>query len=377
MATLNANGAATRRELLRGMAGLGLLALSTGAGALAGCAPARPDAEALLADPALKGLLESITGLDMHSHAAGANGRTAPTYDLGEHMRKGRMTAVVLGHSGDNPVLKRDADNRVQVARDPRPGELWQYTRRRLDWYDGLVSSQGLRRFLAPGEIEAAGRAGAPGIVQAIEGCQFLEGQVERVEEVFRRGVRHLQLVHFLHSDLGDHQTESPVHGGLTPLGREVIAECNRLGIVVDVAHGTLAFVEAAAQASRTPLILSHTNLAQRAPHPFSRLISGDHGKVVAATGGVVGIWGSPSSFKSLAGYVDGIARAVDILGVDHVGFGTDNSGFGKTPAVWSDYADFPQIVHLLRRRGLAPEEIRKIAGGNYVRVFNASVRAA
>jgi membrane dipeptidase len=359
------------------MAGLGLLALGAGTGTLAGCASARPEGETLLADPALRRLLESVIGVDMHSHAAGANGRPAPTYDLGERMRQGRMTAVVLGHSGDNPVLKRDADNRVQVAREPKPGELWQFTRRRLDWCDDLVSSQRLRRFLAPGEIEAAGREGTPGIVQAIEGCQFLEGRVERIEEVHRRGVRHLQLVHFLRSDLGDHQTESPVHGGMTPLGREVIAECNRLGIVVDVAHGTLAFVESAAQACRAPLILSHTNLTQRPLHPFTRLISGDHGKVVAQTGGVVGIWGAPSGFKTLTGYVEGIARAVDRLGVEHVGFGTDNSGFGRSAAVWSDYADFPLVVHLLRKRGFAPEEIRKIAGGNYVRVFNASLRPA
>jgi membrane dipeptidase len=58
--------------------------------------------------------------------------------------------------------------------------------------------------------------------------------------------VRHLQLVHFMPSDLGDNQTESPAHGGLTAFGRDVIAECNRLGIVVDVAHGTLAMVEGA-----------------------------------------------------------------------------------------------------------------------------------
>ena len=65
--------------------------------------------------------------------------------------------------------------------------------------------------------------------------------------------------------------------------------------MVVDVAHGTLALVEGAARASRTPLILSLTNLASRRLDPFTRLISGDHGKLVASTGGVVGIWASPT----------------------------------------------------------------------------------
>jgi membrane dipeptidase len=187
---------------------------------------------------------------------------------------------------------------------------------------------------------------------------------------VYRRGVRHLQLVHFMPSDLGDNQTESPTQGGLTPLGRDVIGECNRLGVVVDVAHGTLAMVEAAARASRTPLVLSHTNLASGRLQPFTRLISVDHGQLVARTGGVVGIWANPTR------YVEGVARAAETLGVDHVGFGTDNSGFGRSDAVWQDYADFPTIVQLLRRTGFSAADVGKLVGGNYLRVFNESMRA-
>jgi membrane dipeptidase len=97
----------------------------------------------------------------------------------------------------------------------------------------------------------------------------------------------------------------------------------------------------------------------------------------VASTGGVVGVWGSPSTFKSLSDYVDAVAVAVAVAGVEHVGFGTDNSGFGPTPAVWDDYRDFPSIVRLMRKRGFSADDIRKIAGGNYLRVFNLSVKAA
>ena len=106
--------------------------------------------------------------------------------------------------------------------------------------------------------------ASAPGIVQAIEGSQFLEGRLERIEDVFARGVRHLQIVHFFASDMGDNQTEPATQGGLTARGRQAIAECNRLGLVVDLAHATMAFVEAAAKVSRTPLLLSHTAAAKR-----------------------------------------------------------------------------------------------------------------
>jgi membrane dipeptidase len=359
-----ARGYVTRREVL---AALGVLALGGCAARTGGV----PDSDAETAR-----LLDGVIGVDMHSHAAGATARRTPTYDLAARMRSGRMTAVCLQHASDVPVTRRDPQNHVRVMRDPEAGELWRFTQGRLAWFDNLVKSQGLRRALRRGDLEAAHRDGVPAIVQAIEGCQFMEGRLEHVGDVHRGGVRHLQLVHFMRSDLGDNQTESPTQGGLTPLGRDVIAECNRLGMVVDVAHGTLALVEGAARASRTPLILSHTNIASRRLDPFTRLISGDHGKLVASTGGVVGIWASPT-FTSLARYVDGVARAAETLGVDHVGFGTDNSGFGQSQAVWTDYADFPLVVQLLRRTGFSAVEVGKLVGGNYGRVFNQSIPAS
>lgn len=367
----------SRRELLRGLGRLGLFALTGGAGTLlSACAGARSGADAL-ADPEIAALIDSVIAVDMHSHAAGAGGRPRPTYDLAERIRTGRMTAVCLEHSADGPVIKREPDNRIRTVRQPDPGELWRHTQRRLAWFDDLVRDQGFRRVLRPGDLEAAHRDRAPAIVQAIEGCQFMEGKLERIAEVYRRGVRHLQLVHFFRSDLGDNQTEPADQGGLTPLGRDTIVECNRVGVVVDVAHATMKFVEAAAKVSTTPLILSHTAVVQGRPAEFSRRISPEHAKLVASTGGVVGVWASPTLQRSLTDYVDSVARAVDAAGAEHVGFGTDNSGFGTTPAVWDDYRDFPLIVSLMRKRGFSPEEIRKIAGGNYLRVFNASVKAA
>jgi membrane dipeptidase len=368
----------TRRDVLRSMGGLGLLTLTGGTGALLGaCTTAQSGAQVLAADPEIAALVDSAIGIDMHSHAAGANGRPRPAYDLAERIRVGRMTAVCLCHPGDAPVIKREPDNRIRTVRQPTPGELWGFTQRRLKWFDDLVTAQGLRRALQRGDLDAAHRDKAPAIVQTIEGCHFLEGKLERMGEVYRRGVRHLQLVHFFRSDMGDNQTEPADQGGLTPFGRDAIAECNRLGIVIDVAHATREFVAAAVQASKTPLILSHTAVAKGQPPEFSRRISPEHARLVASAGGVVGVWGSPLTFKSLSDYVDAIAAAADVAGVEHVGFGTDNSGFGATPVVWDDYRDFPLIVRLMRKRGFSADDVRKIAGGNYLRVFNLSVRAA
>jgi membrane dipeptidase len=368
----------TRRDVLRSMGGLGLLTLTGGAGTLLGaCTTAQSGSQVLAADPEIGALVDSVIGIDMHSHAAGASGRPQPTYDLAERIRVGRMTAVCLCHPGDAPVIKREPDNRIRTVRQPEPDELWRFTQRRLKWFDDLVTAQGLRRALQRGDLEAAHRDKTPAIVQTIEGCHFLEGKLERMGEVYRRGVRHLQLVHFFRSDMGDNQTEPADQGGLTPFGRDAIVECNRLGIVIDVAHATREFVAAAAQTSKTPLILSHTSVAKGQPAAFSRRVSPEHARLVASTGGVVGVWGSPSTFKSLSDYVDAVAVAVDVAGVEHVGFGTDNSGFGPTPAVWDDYRDFPSIVRLMRKRGFSADDVRKIAGGNYLRVFNLSVKAA
>jgi membrane dipeptidase len=369
----------TRRDVLRGMARRGLVAAESTMGWLfAGTAGAANGADALQADAQTAALVDSVIGIDMHSHAAGVNGRREPTYDLAARLRNGRMTAVCLCHSADVPVLRREPDGRVVSVRIPRQGELWGYTRSRLAWVDSMTQAQGLRRVLKRGDLEAMHAERAPAIVQAIEGSQFMEGRLERIEEVFARGVRHLQIVHFLGSDMGDNQTEPATRGGLTALGKQAIAECNRLGMVVDIAHATMEFVEAAAKACRTPLLLSHTGVAMRDDRmkPYTRLISSAHAKLVAQAGGVVGIWAAPLAYKSIDQWVDGIAHAADIVGADHVGIGTDNSGFGDLPAVWDDYSDFPQVVQVMRRRGFSAQEIRKIAGGNYVRLFNQSMRA-
>jgi membrane dipeptidase len=326
-----------------------------------------------VSDPELARIVDAVIGVDMHSHSGGVHFRSAPNVNLAQQMRQGRLTAVCLGHTGDGPVIRRGPDNRVTTVRDPRPDELWQHTRARLDVLDQMVRAQGLRRVLKVGDLEAAHRDRTPAIVQSIEGCQFLDGRVERVAEVYRRGVRQLQLVHFLRSELGDNQTESPDQGGLTPLGRQVIAECNRLGIVVDTAHGTMPFVEQAAAVCRTPLLLSHTSVTRR-PAPLSRLISREHATVIAKTGGVIGVWGVAPTFDTLPAFVDGIARAVDAVGVAHVGLGSDVGGASRN--VWPDYAAFPMVVELLRQKGFSPEEIGKLVGGNYVRLFNASVKA-
>ena len=105
-----------------------------------------------------------------------------------------------------------------------------------------------------------AAPARGPSIIVSAEGADFLDRSIERVNEAHAAyHLRHLQLTHYRVNDLGDIQTEAPVHGGRTDFGAEVIRTCNRLGIVVDTAHGTYELVKRAAAVTTKPLVLSHS----------------------------------------------------------------------------------------------------------------------
>jgi membrane dipeptidase len=161
------------------------------------------------------------------------------------------------------------------------------------------------------------------------------------------------------------------VHGGLTAFGAEVIRRCNRLGIVVDVAHGTYDLVKKAALVTTKPLVLSHTSLTDR-PVAWTRRILPDHAKVIASTRGVIGIWPVIDYFPTYAAFADGFARMVDVAGIDHVGLGSDQMGLVGASTMPS-YANLPQLAAALRAKFTA-EETAKLLGGNYRRVFDASL---
>ena len=122
-----------------------------------------------------------------------------------------------------------------------------------------------------------------------------------------------MQLVHYTPNDIGDFQTGAVVHNGLTPFGAEVIQACNRLGLVVDVAHATADMVKQAVKVSTKPLLLSHTALrgskAQGSTPLTERQVTPDHARAIADTGGSIGIW---HFFPSLERYVDGLKEMAD-----------------------------------------------------------------
>jgi len=338
-------------------------------------APGSATAQAALAQA--RATLAGALTVDIHSHAGRLIGlrnitERPPYAPVAAPMRDGGMAAICLTIVADTPTLELTAERRILATRNPEPGELYEWSRSGFARLHGLVQEQGLHVVDDLEGLTVAPKRG-PSAIVASEGADFLEGRIERLEEAFRQHrLRHLQLTHYRPNELGDIQTVAPVHGGLTAFGAEVIRQCNRLGIVVDIAHGTFELVKRAASVTTKPLVLSHTSLVSRPP-PGSRQISPDHAKLVASTGGVIGIWPPSTIFPDIAALAAGIARVVDAVGVDHVGLGTDMSGLTAPPS-FASYRQLPDLAATLTARGFSAEEVRKLLGGNYARVFAATL---
>ena len=349
---------------------------SVGAMLAGGLAPRGSTAAAQTAETtsaALEVLRKSIS-VDVHTHGGttGITSKAPPGGDLANGMRAGSLAVACLADVPDVPVLGRNTAGVLGALRTPELGELYKYHLERLAWMDEMVKSHGVVRALTAAGLEAAHRAGQPAIIGDVEGLDFLERKLERLEEAHRRGVRHVQLVHYTPNDIGDFQTGIVTHQGLTEFGAEVIRACHRIGFVCDVAHATEDMVKQAVKVATKPLLLSHTALSgSRAmgPTPLTgRQISPDHARAIAETGGSIGIW---HFFASHDKYVEGLKEMADVVGADHVSIGTDQQ---VNPGSVQDYAQWVELVAAMLRGGFTPEEAGKIAGGNYLRIFRAAV---
>jgi membrane dipeptidase len=313
-------------------------------------------------------VLDTTLSFDLHSHPGLFRSMSNDT--LAGHRRAaeaGQVKLISLTATSDAPVLGRKPSGALYATREPRPGELYASMYRQLDTLTGWSAGAGMPTVLS---VEAAAAPGPPvrGLL-AVEGCDFLEGRIERVQEAFERGIRSLQLVHYRVNELGDIQTEAPVHGGLTVFGRAVVREMNRLGIVVDVAHATQAVVAGVVETTTQPIILSHSNIQDATG--WARFISPEHARLVAKTGGIIGampiIFGRRGD--DIGGYVHYISRLVDAVGIDHVGLGTDMDGIGPS-AIFTSYARWPSLAAALLDHGYGRDDVAKVLGGNAQRVF-------
>ena len=310
------------------------------------------------------------TAVDLHSHAGNliraVYGRDS-LVDVAGPMKTGGMSTICLCIVADSPVINASS-GRLRPNRDPRPGELYNFSKTQFTKLHELVRTQSISIIKTAADLRAA-RASQPSVIVTSEGADFLEGKIERLDEAYQRWqLRQLQLTHYRPNELGDIQTEPAEKGGLTDFGAEVIRLCNSLGIVVDVAHGTFDLVKRAVATTTKPLILSHTALSDR-PEPWTRLITSDHARAIASIGGVVGIW-PVQQVANVSAYAEAMARMVKVIGIDHVGIGTDQLGL-LGPSSMPSYADLPQLAAALRTK-FNDADVAKLLGGNYRRVFEA-----
>jgi membrane dipeptidase len=332
-------------------------------------------------------VMSGTIGIDMHNHVYPAG--TEPHPQNGQPRRQEEQQqaselflAEELKRSGLTAVC---ASFVLDFAQNNKPGDARDNYMRWLTAIDAQLKQGHIHRALNMEDLRAAHGHGQPTIVQTVEGSHFIEGHLDRVEEVYKRGLRHLQLLHErddMVSPLGDTNT-TPAHlGGLTAFGAEVVKECNRLGIVVDLAHASHATVLGALKVATQPVVVSHTSLDSRAggnPRMAEmmkpRLVSKEHAKVVADAGGVIGVWTHLAD--SLKEFVESIKAMVDAVGVEHVGIGSDTDllsarvGQGTNKA-WPGLTGgfFHAVVGEMLLQGLTPDEIGKVGGGNFCRVF-------
>jgi membrane dipeptidase len=275
-------------------------------------------------------------------------------------------------------------------------------------------------------EIRRAHDQGKIAVLMGVEGGHMIDNDLGILRDYAALGVRYMTLTHSKNNDWADSSTDTPAHNGLTDFGRDVVREMNRLGVLIDISHVSDKTFYDALEVSRAPLIASHSSC--RALCPAARNMTDDMIKALAAKGGVIQInyhvgflsqeyadarralgdeynkldrninqryadneariiiEGEKLSRKlqaekklpevSWTRIVDHIDHAVKLVGPDHVGLGSDFDG-AVMPQGMEDCSKLPKLTEALLRKGYSQSDIRKILGGNMLRVMEQAERVS
>ena len=272
---------------------------------------------------------------------------------------------------------------------------------------------------LNPEDAYSLEKQGKRAIYIGIENGYPIGGDLSNIETYYKKGVRYITLVHSSNNDLADSATDpaGPEHNGISEFGSKVVKEMNRLGIMVDVSHGSDAVFYDAIKISKAPIIATHSNARSVTNH--KRNMTDDMLKLIAKNGGVVQLTmlsnylrdpvpnitaeklkkellssikpidqmttleketmrkrlneiddKYPIAPANLKNVVDHIDHIVDVAGIDHVGIGCDFDGGGGIDGVF-DVSQVMNITIELVKRGYNEDQIAKIWGGNLIRVFS------
>ena len=250
--------------------------------------------------------------------------------------------------------------------------ELIDFFQRELDENRGLI---GLA--LSYNDIVEASKAGRVASLLSLEGGDAVQGSLAALRILYRLGVRSVSLTHNERNMLADGVSEARAKGGLTSIGVQVVEEMNRLGMILDVSHLSDCSFWDALEVCKAPPIASHSNCRSLCNHP--RNLTDEQIKAIADKGGFVGVNFSPSFLvkdgkAAIKDVLNHIEHMVEVAGVDHVGLGSDFDGISSTPEGLEDVTKLPKITLKLLERGYSEGEVRKILGGNLLRIIRQVV---
>ncbi|HEX8358778.1 MAG TPA: dipeptidase [Longimicrobium sp.] len=279
--------------------------------------------------------------------------------------------------------------------------------------------SPDLQLALTADDIERAHRGGKIASLIGIEGGHTIENSLAALRQFHSLGVRYMTLTHASTLDWADAATDSARHDGLTRFGEEVVREMNRVGMLVDLSHVSPATMHDAIRVSAAPVIFSHSSARALADHP--RNVPDDVLRLLKANGGMVMVnfysgfvepraaasmrnmfevqrrfqaqfpndpqaaqrayrdWQrqNPTPRGTIATVADHIDHIAKVAGVDHVGLGSDYDGITSLPEGMDDVSRFPYLTVELLRRGWSDADVRKVLGGNLLRVMRQAESTA
>jgi len=326
-------------------------------------------------------LLSRVLAIDVHAHPgrsfivnAENLGASLKLFTLGGAFEEESVKDMIVGGlSVASFAIVSDfqllgvGDAGISATREFEAGEAWQSYKTQMARMHHLTNTGLVVPVLFPDDFIKVRKNNKLGGFFTAEGGDFLEGSLQHLDQAYEDGIRSITIVHYHVNEIGDIQTATPVHGGLSKFGSKLIRAMNEKGILIDLAHASRKTAIEAIETSEKPAMLSHT--AIRGPgFDSARFIDLDLARLVTENGGLIGAWPAGIGLMSLGDYAEQIFRLVDLVGIDHVVLGTDMDANYKP--VFDNYRQLPVLVAALLKKGLSEEDTSKFLGGNFLRVF-------
>lgn len=292
-------------------------------------------------------------------------------------MNEGRQDATIMVAYLPQPKIGEKFSDKIVPLLSADGSEAitpFAYANAVFDQIEGIVkrAPQHISIARTPADLYRDKRQGRKSIVLGIENGLALEHDIRNVKHFAQRGIAYITLCHNGDNDICDSAKGCNTHGGVSDFGAKVIAEMNRFGIMVDMSHaGEKSFYDAL-QISQKPIVCSHSNCRSLCDHP--RNLTDDQLRALAQHGGVAHTT-FYHGFLQAAGEADildavaHLEHAISVMGIDHVGIGTDFDGDGGVNGM-RDSSEIIQFTMQLLRRHYSEADIQKIWGGNWLRVM-------